>query len=137
MTIQRYVTVAKSIYTRGLDAELRAAGIPLEGIGYNSTEGWVRVDFTDAATEQQQGAATDAVIAAHAGINTDQQALNDVRARWIASAIHGKTPTEIYSAVQGAIDGWGSLAQAKADLRVWLPLVIAALAWETMRDEQR
>ena len=29
----------------------------------------------------------------------------------------------------GSIDGWSSLAQAKADLRDWLPLILAGLAW--------
>jgi hypothetical protein len=67
----------------------------------------------------------------------DAEALSDVQARWQSSALHNKTPAQIYTAMQSAIDGWTSLAQAKADLRVWLPALVAALGWTVMREQQR
>lgn len=61
----------------------------------------------------------------------------DIKARWVASAIKGRTPQQIYTAMQASIDGWTSLAQAKADLRNWLPLMAAAIAWEVLQDIQQ
>jgi creatinine amidohydrolase/Fe(II)-dependent formamide hydrolase-like protein len=136
MTTQLIVPVAQRIVTPELDRQLRAGGVPIEGIAYNSKEGWVRVDFLDSVTQQQIDAAI-ALVNAHTGVDPVKVAQADIRARWLASTIHGKDPTQIYTAVQGAIDGWTSLAAAKADLRVWLPLAIAALAWEVMKNEQR
>lgn len=61
----------------------------------------------------------------------------DVRARYAASVLKNKTPAEIYTYLQGRIDGWGNLNAAKADLRVWLPLLSAVLAWVSMeRSDQ-
>ncbi len=68
----------------------------------------------------------------------DAANLADVRARWVSfAALHNKTPAQIYTLMQGAIDGWTSLAQAKADLRIWLPALVAALGWTVMREQQR
>lgn len=62
-----------------------------------------------------------------------QQSLDDVRQRLTNSPLADKTPAEIYTIMQGQIDGWSSLANAKADLRVWLPLIVAALFWLVRR----
>lgn len=67
----------------------------------------------------------------------DVAALADVQTQWHAAALHNKTPQEIRTAMQNAIDGWTSLAQAKADLRAWLPMLTAGLAWTVFRDQQR
>ena len=63
-----------------------------------------------------------------------QQKLNreEVRARFLASQLANKTPQQIYTAMQDAMDGWGSLADAKSDLREWLPLMAAILAWKVV-----
>jgi hypothetical protein len=53
----------------------------------------------------------------------------DVKTRLLNSALASKSPDEIYTLMQGQIDGWASLAEAKADLRVWLPLMAAAIVW--------
>ena len=58
----------------------------------------------------------------------------DVLDRWLASSLHGKSPAQLYTALQSAMDGWTSLADAKADLRQWLPLMAAVLAWKTLQD---
>jgi hypothetical protein len=41
------------------------------------------------------------------------------------SPLAGKTPDEVYSIVQGRINGWSSLADAKADFLEWMPLLFA------------
>jgi hypothetical protein len=134
------VTVSKAgkVIVGILDAELRAAGVnmsdPATSIAWSSNLQQVTVS-APAATEPQL-LLVPGVVAAHTGIDTDQLALDDIRARWLVSAIHGKTPAQIYTTMQGAIDGWASLAAAKADLRVWLPLLTAALAWTIFKDEQ-
>jgi hypothetical protein len=57
------------------------------------------------------------------------------RSRWAAlSALRGKSVAEIYDIVQNRIDGWTSLAEAKADFREWMPLLVAAVAWDIMKD---
>ena len=43
-----------------------------------------------------------------------------------AAGLHTKTPIEIYTTMQSKIDSWTSLAQAKADLREWLPMLAVA-----------
>ena len=55
--------------------------------------------------------------------------------RWAAlTTLRGKTVAEIYDIVQARIDGWTSLAEAKADFREWMPLLFAAVAWDIMQD---
>lgn len=46
-----------------------------------------------------------------------------------SSALYDMTPAEIYTTIQNAVDGWSSLADAKASLRNWLPLLIASVIW--------
>lgn len=54
----------------------------------------------------------------------------DVDARFLISQLANKSPQEIYTAMQTAMDNWTSLADAKADLREWLPLMAAIIAWK-------
>ena len=64
-----------------------------------------------------------------------QQEQAEGRSRWAAlTALQGKSVAEIYDVVQARIDGWTSLAEAKADFREWMPLLVAAVAWNIMRD---
>jgi hypothetical protein len=127
-----------------LDRELRAAAIPIDGVrqvGASTSDipgdvvQDVIIDFRPEATQAQRDLAA-AIKAAHDPTDTDKLNAGDVKARWRASAIAGKTPAEIYTQMQTRIDGWGSLTAAKADLREWLPLLAAALAWTAMEDAQ-
>jgi len=54
----------------------------------------------------------------------------DVNARFLLSQLSNKTPQEIYILMQGRMDNWTTLANAKADLREWLPLMAAIIAWK-------
>lgn len=46
-----------------------------------------------------------------------------------ASALKNKTPAQIQTFMQNKIDAWTSLADARADLRVWLPLMARIVAY--------
>jgi hypothetical protein len=58
---------------------------------------------------------------------------DDVDARWFASPFNDKTPDGIYQLVQSRIAAWSNLTQAKADLREWLPLLLAHKGTEQKR----
>ena len=75
-------------------------------------------------------------------LSTDEQAAQtvaahkaDVKARYLVHALKNKTPTQIYTYIEGQIDGWTSLADAQTDLHAWLPLIGAAIAWAVMEDD--
>lgn len=64
---------------------------------------------------------------------TEQEAnRTDVEARFLLSQLANKTPQQIYTAMQNSMDGWASLADAKSDLREWLPLLAAIIAWKVV-----
>ena len=56
----------------------------------------------------------------------------DARARFLLSQLANKTPEQIYTQMQGRMDNWSSLANAKSDLREWLPLIAAVIAWKVI-----
>ena len=114
-----------------LHYELSKAGLPVISV---SADG--RIDYSRELTAEEQATAN-GIIAAHnpnGKLPWDADA-DDIRARFLASAISKKTPAEIYTLIQGRIDGWSNLTAAKADLRAWLPFMAAAIAWLVM--EQR
>lgn len=85
------------------------------------------------------------LLAALSDVETDIQAeqqaeqtrttnSDDVKTRFRNSPLANRSPQEIYTAMQNQIDGWSSLAEAQADLREWLPLMAAAIAWLVMED---
>ena len=55
-----------------------------------------------------------------------------VRAQFLLSQLANKTPQQIYTQMQGRMDNWASLADARADLREWLPLIAAVIAWKVI-----
>jgi len=57
---------------------------------------------------------------------------DDARARFLLSQLADKTPEEIYTLMQDRMDGWQNLSQAKSDLREWLPLMAAVIAWKVI-----
>jgi hypothetical protein len=93
------------------------------------------VDMT--ASEAQALESTQATVIAQIETTVTAQSYlaaqsADVQTRWANSALAAKTPAEIYNLMQTAIDNWGTLAAAQADLRVWLPLMAAGMAWMVM-----
>ena len=56
----------------------------------------------------------------------------DARARFLLSQLANKTPEQIYTQMQGRMDNWSSLANAKSDLREWIPLIAAVIAWKVI-----
>ena len=57
----------------------------------------------------------------------------DIRARFLFSQLQDKTPEEIYMMMQNRMDNWTTIAEAKEDLREWLPLMASAIAWIVMK----
>ena len=106
------------------------------------TDNGVRMEWPDHILSAEQ---MDAIVAAH-----DPDALtaveieraraianqSDVRDRWNLAALKDKTPAELYTLMQGRMDAWSNLAAAKADLREWLPLMAAAIAWMVIEERK-
>ena len=57
---------------------------------------------------------------------------DDARARFLLSQLADKTPEEIYVLMQDRMDSWTTLADARGDLREWLPLLAAIIAWKVI-----
>ena len=57
---------------------------------------------------------------------------DDAQARFLLSQLANKTPEEIFTQMQNKMDSWSNLSQAKADLREWLPLLAAVIAWKVI-----
>jgi hypothetical protein len=90
----------------------------------------VRLTVPDGSDEQ----AIEAVITAH-DPNTlsigEQMEVNreTVRQALLDSPLANMTPEEIFITVRSRIQGWGSLADAKADFLEWEPLLWAVVMW--------
>ena len=54
----------------------------------------------------------------------------DAETRFLLSQLANKTPQQIFTAMQEKMDAWGSLSDAKADLKEWLPLMAAYMVWK-------
>ena len=57
---------------------------------------------------------------------------DDARVRFLLSQLANKTPEEIYTLMQSRMDGWQNLSQVRTDLREWLPLMAAVIAWKVI-----
>jgi hypothetical protein len=103
--------------------------------GVQAGPGWICALLADTATADDQNTARQIILNHDFNARTaDQQEAaaiavdgEDVIARYLASPMAAKTPAQIYTLVQGEIDAWATLADAKADLRVWLPLMAAGV----------
>lgn len=62
----------------------------------------------------------------------DQQAeiwRTEAFGHWEMSSLHGKSPAQIVTYLHSAMDGWATLADARADLKNWLPILAIAIAY--------
>lgn len=123
-----------------LDEDLRAALSSLiTGAGYDGTT--ATAFLVDTATPDNENTASSIITAHdHTLLSTQQQLdvdininSNDVDTRFDASVIKNKTPAQIYTALENQIDAWTTLADAQADLRDWLPLLGAIVAWKVQK----
>lgn len=123
-----------------LDEELRTAlGNLIIGISHGGAI--VEIHLDDASTSADDIIATDIVNNHdHTVVTAEQQrridtAINesDIDTRFDASTIKNKTPAQIYTFIENQIDGWVNLADAQSDLREWLPLMAAAIAWKVQK----
>lgn len=79
------------------------------------------MEYEDGAEERVAAEAAAAEIEAKA---TEARGLWDNYA-----ALKDKTPVKIFAIMQARMDAWTSLADARRDLREWLPLMAALIAW--------
>jgi hypothetical protein len=115
-----------------LHYEFEQAGLPVSGVSSDGRFQWSRK-----LTAQEETLA-ESIVAAHdpKGLLPREANRKDAIARFKASAIADKTPAEIYTIVQSQIDGWTSLANAKADLRKWLPMAFALITQIIGNEEE-
>ena len=93
----------------------------------------VRLTVPDTADEGEIQVVIDAHDPEALSVGEVKQAYrDDARARFLLSQLADKTPEEIYVLLQDKMDGWQNLSQAKADLREWLPLMAAVIAWKVI-----
>lgn len=101
------------------------------GVGSYAPTNVITVFMADTTTGDDDNAALQAVAAHDTTVRTDEQIaavkyttdFGDVVTRYLNSNLASKTPAQIYTLLQGQVDGWASLADAKAGLREILPLV--------------
>jgi len=79
------------------------------------------MQYEDGAEERK---ATEAAVARIEANSTEARTLWDGY-----EALRDKAPAEIDLLLRKRIEGWSSLAAAKADLAEWLPRMAALLAW--------
>lgn len=92
---------------------------------------WRHKTFAKPSVEAVEHALLNIVLPALAAqemAQADKEAtLGAVWQRLANSPLADKPPAEIYDLMQARIDGWASLAAAKADMREWFPLMAAAI----------
>ena len=87
----------------------------------------------DAADEGEIQAVIDAHDPNALSVGEQKQANRElIRAQFLLSQLADKSPQQIYTQMQGRMDNWSSLADAKSDLREWLPLIAAVIAWKVV-----
>lgn len=99
--------------------------------------GHVVVQVREGVTQAVLQSLRDTILSHNADdLTPEQQAALDaeghraeVRARFATSVLKDKDPAAIYTALDNQIESWSTLADAKADLKSWLPLLAAAVAW--------
>jgi len=115
------------------ELEVQIAPADIRNVGHNGTILWVIHADTLSAGELLF---IDNTVAAHnpALLSTLQQEQADaiaasanVVARFDASNFADKSPDEIFTFMQTAIDGWANLGDAQADMRKWFPLMAALI----------
>ena len=111
-----------------LHYELEQEGLPVIGVNENG-----RIDYSRNLTAGEQSTA-DSIVAAHDPEDDLPRNKNAKAAKqaFVDSPLANKDPVEIYTLMQGEIDGWSSLADARGDLRKWLPLLAAVIAWKVV-----
>lgn len=72
MGISQFYTKTAPVDTELLERELKAAGVPVVGVAFNSGETWARIDFADGATQDNVDAAA-AVVESHTGTDSARE----------------------------------------------------------------
>lgn len=125
---------------QGLRAALEAA-LPGKLDGLSSGPGAIVVYLKNTATAEDENTARQVVLNHDMNIRTPAQieaaaiatAGTNIIARYAQTELAGKTPDEIYTLMQTAVDNITSLAEAKTFLRKWLPLMASVDQLEIRR----
>ena len=132
--IDRIVTGIISVNHALLDEEIKA--VISEYTGHGGPRGSaVRLHFEDSVSTVDMDTAEAITLAHNPALFTDEQqdeqdaiaASANVVARFDASNFADKSPDEIFTFMQTAIDGWANLGDAQADMRKWFPLMAALI----------
>ena len=109
---------------------------PSKAIQWNQVDAIEIEDVDGKATQYQTElqAIIDAHVPTMVYFDDEVRAVNtaDVHARFLLSQLANKTPQEIHTLMQARMDAWTSLGDARDDLREWLPLLAAIIAWKVM-----
>jgi len=115
----------------GINVELLGEELSTINVGLSTSE--FRITFHLPVIEDETAART--ILANHISTQLSVPEIlvanqADVTTHFDASVLKNKTPQQIFDSVQTSIDGWAQLADAQADLRDWLPLAFAIIAWK-------
>jgi len=107
------------------EGEYRQCLLYLEG-----NDQGVRLTVPDGSDEQ----AIEVVVLAHdpeaLSVGEQNEVYRENVRQWLRdSPLAGKTPLEIHDMVKGEIEGWSSLADAKASFLKWEPVLWAVVMW--------
>lgn len=119
-----------SINIELLHYSLEQVGLPILSIDETG-----KIDYSRELTSEEQTTA-DNIVLAH-DPNRDLPWIEnkkEAKARFLISQLADKTPQEIYTLMQNRMDNWTTLADARSDLREWLPLMAALMAWTIGRE---
>lgn len=113
-------------------------GIKYGGVPAYSGEATLTFSAADNITPQEEADAV-ALVTNH---DKNQLSARQQREANLAEAIQriknsnfaDMSPAQIYTAMQNQIDGWATLADAKANLREWIPLMAAAIVARGRRE---
>ena len=124
--------------TNGVNPELLGEQLLAIGVHVSTNSLGIILHLADIADESNARS----IVSAHDStlLSTDQQLQldldvngSDVDSRFDLSVIKNKTPDQIFTFLEGQIDGWTTLADAQVDLREWLPLLASAVAWKVQK----
>lgn len=109
-------------------------GVTAEGTTrLQSRPGEVDVFADDSTPEQDVQAVVDAHDPEELSLGEIKSANKlDAEQRFLLSQLAEKSPEQIYTVMQTRMNNWTTLADARADLSEWLPLMAALIAWKVV-----
>lgn len=128
--VNRQLTAVEALQALRLALETALTGLVT---GVSAGPGWIAVYLGAGATAEDENTARQVVLAHDMDERTEEQVelaaiqtqTSGVISQYLASPLSDRTPQQVYDQVASDIAGWGTLADAKADLQQWLPFLCA------------